>query len=75
MFKDEATGSDGYIPTPATLNIPEVFQGRILPCYPIKQLPSQRKALLWGKDCRIKNYQQRTPKFVLLSCTSKGLHR
>ena len=47
--KDESTGSDGYIPTPATLNIPEVFQGRILPPVIPSNNPLTEEGIALGK--------------------------
>ena len=47
--KDEVTGSDGYVPTPATLNIPEVFQGRILPPVIPSNNPLTKEGIALGK--------------------------
>ena len=47
--KDEVTGNNGYIPTPVTLNIPEVFQGRILPPVIPSNNPLTEEGIALGK--------------------------
>jgi len=47
--KNEEIGNDGYIPTPATLTIPEVFQGRILPHVNPSNNPLTEEGIALGK--------------------------